>query len=286
MAEHYHTFIDPARVASPKDKGKVERDVQTVREFYRKTIALHGSITLAELNREVRRWLLDDYGQRPHGTTGEKPLVLFNDYERQALIPLPAEPYTVALWKQASVHPDHYIQIHRHFYSVPDPFVGKTVQVKVTPSTIEVFYQERLIKSHPVARTLRSTDWSDFPPNVQHALDQGLPKLLCIKARYIGGNFETLITEILSLHAYLNLRRAQGLVSLATHYPREIVDAAAERALTFRSPMGYKTFKHILEALMRDRSMLGDELDLSLETESFVRPMDYFTHNTGDTTHV
>jgi hypothetical protein len=286
MAEHYHTFIDPARVASPKDKGKVERDVQTVREFYRKTIALHGSITLAELNREVRRWLLDDYGQRPHGTTGEKPLVLFNDYERQALIPLPAEPYTVALWKQASVHPDHYIQIHRHFYSVPDPFVGKTVQVKVTPSTIEVFYQERLIKSHPVARTLRSTDWSDFPSNVQHALDQGLPKLLCIKARYIGGNFETLITEILSLHAYLNLRRAQGLVSLATHYPREIVDAAAERALTFRSPMGYKTFKHILDALMRDRSMLGDELDLSLETESFVRPMDYFTHNTGDTTHV
>ncbi len=35
MAEHYHTFIDPARVAAPKDKGKVERDVQTVREFFR-----------------------------------------------------------------------------------------------------------------------------------------------------------------------------------------------------------------------------------------------------------
>lgn len=32
MAEHYHCFVDPSRVAHPKDKGKVERDVQTVRE--------------------------------------------------------------------------------------------------------------------------------------------------------------------------------------------------------------------------------------------------------------
>jgi transposase len=116
MAEHYHTFIDPSRVASPKDKGKVERDVQTVREFFRKTIALYPSITITELNRLARRWLLDEYGQRSHGTTGQKPLGLFNDYERQALIPLPVEPYTVALWRQATVHPDHYIQVNRHFY--------------------------------------------------------------------------------------------------------------------------------------------------------------------------
>lgn len=286
MAEHYHTFIDPGRVASPKDKGKVERDVQTVREFFRKTIALYPSITITELNRLARRWLLDDYGQRPHGTTGQKPLVLFNDYERQALIPLPAEPYTVALWKEATVHPDHYIQVNRHFYSVPDPFVGRTVQVKVTPSTIQVFYQEHLIKSHPVARTLRSTDWADFPSNVQHALDGGLPRLLCLKARHIGPNFETLITQILSLHAFLNLRRAQGLVSLAALYPHEIVEAAAQRAMTLRKGIGYKTFKYILEALMRDRSLPSDELELSLETESFMRPMDYFTHNTGDTNNV
>ncbi|OGP66166.1 MAG: hypothetical protein A2169_14030 [Deltaproteobacteria bacterium RBG_13_47_9] len=286
MAEHYHTFIDPGRIASPKDKGKVERDVKTVREFFRKTLALHPAITLTELNRLARRWLLDDYGQRPHGTTGAKPLVLFNDYEQKALIPLPPEPYTVALWKEATVHPDHYIQVNRHFYSIPDPFVGKIVQVKVTPSTIEVFHNERLIKTHPLARTLRSTDWSDFPSNVQHALDGGLPRLLCMKARHIGVNFETLITQMLSLHAYMNLRRAQGLVTLAAHYPHEIVETAAERALTLRSPVTYRSFKHILETFIRDTSVPSDELQLSLETQSFVRPMDYFTHTTGDTNNV
>ncbi|MEO8167534.1 MAG: IS21 family transposase [bacterium] len=286
LAEHYHTFIDPGRIASPKDKGKVERDVQTVREFYRKTLALHPSITITEFNHMARHWLLRDYGQRSHGSTGEKPIVLFRDYEQKALIPLPPEPYTVALWKEAIVHPDHYIQINRRFYSVPDPFVGKTVQVKVTPSTIEVFYKEQLIKTHPIARTLRSTDWSDFPPNVQHVLDGGLPRLLCMKARHIGINFEMLITQILSLHAYMNLRRAQGLVTLASRYPREVVETAARHALTFRSTVGYKSFKHLMEALIKDTSDSGDELQLSLETQSFVRSMDYFTHNTGDTNNV
>jgi transposase len=39
FAEHYHTHIDPCRSSSPKDKGKVERDVQTVWELFRKLLA-------------------------------------------------------------------------------------------------------------------------------------------------------------------------------------------------------------------------------------------------------
>jgi hypothetical protein len=64
------------------------------------------------------------------------------------------------------------------------------------------------------------------------------------------------------------------------------VETAAERALTLRSGVGYKSFKHILEAVTRDTSDSGDELQLSLETQSFVRSMDYFTHSTGDTNNV
>jgi hypothetical protein len=36
MAEHYGCFINPARVATSKDKPIVERDVQTVREQFKK----------------------------------------------------------------------------------------------------------------------------------------------------------------------------------------------------------------------------------------------------------
>ena len=34
MAEHYNTFIDPCRPYSPKDKGKVESDVKTIRAHW------------------------------------------------------------------------------------------------------------------------------------------------------------------------------------------------------------------------------------------------------------
>ncbi|MFC1724551.1 IS21 family transposase [candidate division KSB1 bacterium] len=69
MAEHYHCFIDPCRVASPKDKGKVERDVQTIREQFKKLLALNPHITLIEANNSIKGWLVNDYGRKKHGTT-------------------------------------------------------------------------------------------------------------------------------------------------------------------------------------------------------------------------
>jgi hypothetical protein len=153
------------------------------------------------------------------------------------------------------------------------------VQVKLTPKLVEVYYQDRLIKTHPVARTLRQTDWNDFPPNIQHALDEGLPRVLCMKARHIGLHFEELITQMLSVHAFLNMRRAQGLLSLARHYSPEIVDRAAERALTLRTRIGTNVFKHIIATLQTEAPLPDDELPLSGETLSYVRPPDYFTHS-------
>jgi transposase len=48
LAQHYGLFLDPARVRHPRDKGKVERDVQTVREAARKILHLHPGAPLSE----------------------------------------------------------------------------------------------------------------------------------------------------------------------------------------------------------------------------------------------
>jgi len=64
------------------------------------------------------------------------------------------------------------------------------------------------------------------------------------------------------------------------------VEAATQRAMTLGKPISYKTFKHILESLVRDRSVASEELELSLETQSFVRSMDYFTHHRGEPDNV
>ena len=46
MSEHYHCFLDPCRVADPKGKAKVERDVQTVRNQFRKMMALDNKLDI------------------------------------------------------------------------------------------------------------------------------------------------------------------------------------------------------------------------------------------------
>ncbi len=78
----------------------------------------------------------------------------FRDREQPQLKPLPPQPFDIAQWKQAKVHPDHYIQFNNKAYSVPPGY--------------------------------RQTDVNDFPPNVQAMLNKGLPLLLQQKATAIG----------------------------------------------------------------------------------------------------
>jgi len=279
MAEHYNCFIDPCRVASPKDKGKVERDVQTVREQFRKLIAINPHITLDEANTAIKKWIITEYGTKKHGTTNQKPYALFTETEQPLLLPLPMEPYEAALWKEAAVHPDHYIQVNKKAYSIPHPYVGKKVWVKLTHNLVQVYYNDQLIKQHTIASGFRQTDFNDFPDNVRHALDTGMPKYLCDKAACIGVNFEKLVRSILTPHAFLNLRRAQGIISLANNYPAELIEQAAEAALTNFRSITPKLLKALIENIQQRHIENNSQLSLSDETCSFVRDMEYFLYN-------
>lgn len=279
MAEHYHCFIDPCRVASPKDKGKVERDIQTIREQFKKLIALNPHIALIEANNSIKDWLVNDYGRKKHGTTHQEPFLLFTETEQPLLRRLPLEPYEAALWKEAIVHPDHYIQVNKKAYSIPHLYVGKKVWVKVTHNLVQVYFNERLIKQHAVPNGFRQTDLNDFPDNVRHALDRGMPAYLCNKAAEIGVSFEKLVRSILSPHAFINLRKAQGIVSLAQKYPNEIIENASEIALSLYRCVSPKIFKSIIENIQQKKTEQMGQLSLSEETSGFVRDMEYFLHN-------
>ena len=279
LAEFYKTFIDPCRIVSPQDKGKVERDVPTVREFYRKTITLYPSASIGDLNRYAREWLVQEYGVRPHGSTGEPPYALYTNYERPVLIPLPVDPFTVAMWKQAVVHPDHFIQANGYRFNISTEFIGKTVQVMFTPELAKIFYQDQLIKTKVLDERKVYIDWNDFPSTVEFALSEETPRRLIRKARETGGKaFEDLVIGLLSVPGFSYLRRVMGLRELVKGYPFEVVEAAATLALTLDKPITTHLFKHMLESLRKqeDEAALVEGLPLSEQTESFMRSADYF----------
>ena len=277
MTEHYGTFVDPARIRHPKDKAKVERDVQTVREALRMQIVLHPGAGLGELARLMKQWSLNDYGGRKHGTTHEQPYQVFCQRERPALKTLPAERFEVALWKQATVHPDHYIQFQGKAYSIPHAYLGKKVWVRGTEHLLRVFYNDRLIKQHLITKAYRHTDHSDFPENVRAVLDTSTThRLLLERALRFGQDFHQLIRDLLQAHAYLNLRRAQGLVAVAEGgYDPPLITRATRFIQEHRLKLSPRDLRHLLEKLQTEESTRRS-LPCSEASGEFVRDITYF----------
>jgi transposase len=276
LADHYGCFIDPCRVQHPQDKGKVERDIQTLRQQARKLLVLYPDIEALELTEKLNLWCRQGYGQRPHGTTHLKPYQVFLETEQPALKPLPQEPFVLAQWKEVTVHPDHYIQFNKQSYSVPHPYVGKRLWVKATDTLVQVFHNHTLIKQHIRTKQYRHTDPNDFPPNLKAALDEGMPKHILQRADLIGPAFHQLIRSILEPHAFINLRKAQGLLGLTDHFPHTLAEQAARWLIDHHLTMTPKAFKQLLEKLQRQQHPIPLP-GLSSQTLDFVREPGYFS---------
>lgn len=275
LSEYYGCFINPCRVATPKDKPIVERDVQTVREHFRKLKAINNRLTLSEANQAVRDWLINIYGQREHGTTHRQPYKEFILEEQPLLLPLPIDPFEPSYWKQAKVHPDHYIQVQKKSYSLPGQYVGKHVFVKVSHNLVSIYYDEKLIKQHTIPRGYRQTDLNDFPENMKALMDSGMPLSLRKKAFMMCEELGMLIDKVLAPHAIINMRRAQAIISIASKYPIDAVKRVSEYALINYRTIPPKLFLSLLE----NQKEPEKEIVMSEETSSFIRDIKYFIYD-------
>ena len=64
------------------------------------------------------------------------------------LAPLPATPFELAEWKQATVRINHHIAVDKMYYSVPYQYIKNKVDVRITDTTVEIFYNHNRIASH------------------------------------------------------------------------------------------------------------------------------------------
>ena len=96
MAAHYGCLIDPARSRKPRDKARVERPMPYVRDSFWRG---REFTSLAQMQAEAARWSLEVAGQRPcRPLDGAAPAAVFAAIEKDALRPLPAEPFVLAMW--------------------------------------------------------------------------------------------------------------------------------------------------------------------------------------------
>jgi transposase len=231
LERHYGFTVDPARVATPEHKGKVERAMPTVRQ---QLVAGRDYDDLAAANEAALAWCRDGVGREPHGTTQEPPLERFERDERAALLPLPPTAFECPTWAEAKVHPDHHIVFGRSYYSLPTRFVGKTVWVRATARLVEIYLDDELIKTHPRAsrRGTWVTDESDYP-DAARAFLMAHPQYCRKKAAELGAHVGRFVEAILADHAIRNLRKAQAVLRLGEKYGAERLDEACQYLLSF-----------------------------------------------------
>jgi transposase len=159
QARGFH--IDPARVRHPRDKGRVERAVPTVRDD-----CFGGEIltTLEDARTHAVQWCREEYGLRRHSRTQRAPREYFETEEQPVLLPRPTTAYEIPLWSEPKVARDQHVQIAKALYSLPRHFVGRRLRARADQQIVRLYDGPTLVKTHPRQPPGgRSTDPADFP---------------------------------------------------------------------------------------------------------------------------
>lgn len=264
LAQYYGFKVDPAPPAAPQKKGKVESAVKYVKNNALK--GRHGE-PIADVNRCLDKWTIEIAGTRCHGTTGRKPMEVFECEERAALIPLPARPYEPVTWKKASVHQDSHVVFDRRMYSVPWRLIGREVWVRATPATVAIYCDDTREATH---RRLGDTAWSteeSHLPAQRAALRHRSRSYWEERAEKLGADVVELVRELFDSDDVLSqLRQVQAIVTHLEKFPRERAQAACRRA-GFYGNVSYRAIKTILTKAL-DLEPLPQAAQLSLWTEA------------------
>ena len=249
MAEHYGTAVIPARIRAPKDKPNAEGSVGSISTWITAALRNEQFFSLDELNRAIRQ-KLEDFSHRPFQKKEGSRYEIFRDEELPLLAPLPATPYELAEWKQATVQFNYHISVDGMLYSVPYEYIKKKVDVKVTDTTIEIFYNHNRIASH---RRLKGRP-GQYSTVTEHMPEDHLKYLEWNGDRFrkwaerIGINTYTVVNAILtSKHVeQQTYRSCMGLLKLAEKYSDALLETACKKALSYTSSPSYKSIKNIL----------------------------------------
>jgi len=277
LASHYGVAVLPARVRKPRDKAKAEAGVLLVERWILAVLRNRSFFSLPELNREIAR-LLERLNARPFKKVPGSRRALFEQIDRPALRPLPAQPYAFAEWKQVRVNIDYHVEVAGHYYSVPYQLVKKTLEARYSERTVECFHKGQRVASHPRSHLKgRHTTVSEHMPAAHRSYAEWTPQRLIRWAEQSGPATAGMVQTILErrAHPQQGFRSALGIMRLGKSFGEERLEAACRRALTLGA-CSYKSLESILrQGLERKAVAEQQELDLDIAHEN-IRGADYY----------
>ncbi len=250
MAEHYGTAILPCRVRAPKDKAMVEGTVGVISNFILGALRNRQFLSLKELNEAISERLYE-FNHKPFQKRDGSRASAFEE-EKAFLMPLPERPFELSEWKIATVSPNYHITVDKQNYSVPYEYIRQKVDVRITKTTIEVFYGGNRICSHPrlYGRANQYSTTEAHMPQSHQQYIQWNGEHFIKWATKIGSNTETVIKVILNSYKVEQQRykSCMEILKLADKYTPERLENACKKALTFTPHPSLKNIQAILSS--------------------------------------
>ena len=206
------------------------------------------------------------------------------------LPPCQLPPYELASWKKAKVQFNYHITLDFMHYSCPYVLIGKDVDVRVTDSSVEIFFGQERVASHKrlYGRKGQYSTAPDHMPEKHRNFQEWNGDRFRQWARKIGTNTYRVTETILASkpveeQSYLTCR---SLLKLADTYSDAMLEEACRKACQFSQRPSYNSVKNILQAMkMKDAK---DRLEISATGESksknrfgITRGADYYGGGAG-----
>lgn len=250
FAEHYNTAVVPTRVRRPRDKSLAESSVNLVEQWVIGPSNELTFYTLDEFNEYVferTEWL----NRRPFSDKEGSRESEFEDEERDHLLPLPKERYEMCEWRRAKISPDYHVRIDYMHYSVDHTLIGKTCDVRITTSRVEIIYEGEIVASHLRLygrKNQYSTNKEHMPENHRDVPSPWSPERFTSWAGRIGPNTKEAIERVLKSKTIVEQTfvSARNILGLAKAYTPALLEQAAGRICATPAVPSYTAMKNMI----------------------------------------
>jgi transposase len=248
FAAHYDTAVLPTRVVRPRDKAKVEAGVLVAERWILACLRHQRFLSLEDANAAVAA-LLATLNAKITRPFRRSRLDLFREIDAGALKPLPAEPYTYAVWVKTRLGPDYHVEIDAHWYSAPFQLIKEPIEARVTARIVELFHKGARVAAHARSRLrFRHTTIPEHMPSSHRRYADWTPKRLRAEAAGVGPATLGLVERILEdrPHPEQGFRACLGILSLKRRFGAARLEAACLRGLDL-SARTYNAIDDILK---------------------------------------
>ena len=225
---HYGSAALPCRVRTPEHKGKVESGVKYVKNNFLRGL-VHRDFN--RLSADLYTWTNTIANRRTHGTTKRVPLEVWQQTERDALLPLPALRYEFYHVEERKVTRFGHVIFQNNYYSVPYHLVGQILRLYSNGALLRISHEGQEVALHRALNDDKGryiTQDAHLPPHKQqHGPEHYAQRV----EQEIGPEALELMRLMQQNYVGHWKEKVRGLLSLCRLHPPERVREACRRAL-------------------------------------------------------